>query len=307
MQLAAGAIGLTCAKLGEAEALADAGVDAPILIANQIVGGRKLERLLALAERLPELAVAVDQASQIEALDAGLCGTRTRIGALIEVDVGMHRCGTDSAEASVELAKQLRESRVTYRGIMGYEGHAVLVPDDDKREALAREALHVLDEHVDALTQAGLAPEIVSAGGTGTYEITGTHPTVTEVQAGSYVFMDGAYRRVRSDLECALTLMTTVLRRRGRLLITDAGMKALSHEFGMPEGADLPLRCVALSEEHGHVLIDEDAELELGPGDRIELLPSHGDTTINLHETYAIVRDSRVEESWPIIARGRFR
>ena len=307
MQLAAGAIGLTCAKLGEAEALADAGVEAPILIANQIVGGRKLERLLALAERLPELSVAVDQPSQIDALDAGLRGTRTRIGALIEVDVGMHRCGTDSAEASVELAKQLRESRVTYRGIMGYEGHAVLVPDDDKREALAREALHVLDEHVDALTQAGLAPEIVSAGGTGTYEITGTHPTVTEVQAGSYVFMDGAYRRVRSDLECALTLMTTVLRRRGRLLITDAGMKALSHEFGMPEGADLPLRCVALSEEHGHVLIDEDAELELGPGDRIELLPSHGDTTINLHESYAIVRDSRVEESWPIIARGRFR
>ena len=307
MQLAAGAIGRTCAKLGEAEALADAGVEAPILIANQIVGGRKLERLLALAERLPELSVAVDQPSQIDALDAGLCGTRTRIGALIEVDVGMHRCGTDSAEASVELAKQLRESRVTYRGIMGYEGHAVLVPDDDKREALAREALHVLDEHVDALTQAGLAPEIVSAGGTGTYEIAGTHPTVTEVQAGSYVFMDGAYRRVRSDLECALTLMTTVLRRRGRLLITDAGMKALSHEFGMPEGADLPLRCVALSEEHGHVLIDEDAELELGPGDRIELLPSHGDTTINLHESYAIVRDSRVEESWPIIARGRFR
>ena len=130
---------------------------------------------------------------------------------------------------------------------------------------------------------------------------------VTEVQAGSYVFMDGAYRRVRPEFETALTILTTVVRRRGKLLITDCGMKALSHEFGMPEGADLPLRCVALSEEHGHVLIDEDAELDLAPGDRIELLPSHGDTTINLHEFYHVIRDDQLETSWAITARGAFR
>jgi D-serine deaminase-like pyridoxal phosphate-dependent protein len=127
---------------------------------------------------------------------------------------------------------------------------------------------------------------------------------VTELQVGSYVFMDGAYRKVRSEFECALTLLTTVIHRRGRLLITDAGMKALSHEFGMPEGADLPLRDLALSEEHGHVLLDEDAELE--PGAQIEILPSHGDTTINLHERYHVLRDEDVESVWPIVARGRF-
>jgi D-serine deaminase-like pyridoxal phosphate-dependent protein len=130
---------------------------------------------------------------------------------------------------------------------------------------------------------------------------------VTEIQAGSYVFMDGAYRKVRTEFECALTVLTTVLHARGRLLITDCGMKALSHEFGMPEGFDLPLRCVALSEEHGHVLVDEGADLDLLPGSKIRLLPSHGDTTINLHDEYAVLRGDRIDARWPIGARGKFR
>jgi len=305
MQLEAGAIGITCAKLGEAEALVGAGVTPSILIANQIVGAPKLKRLLALARHVPELLVAVDDPRQVDAFDEVLGESGVALGALIEVDVGMHRCGTDAAEQSVALARRLRGSRVAYRGIMGYEGHAVLVPEADKRKALAEEAMARLAQHHSALAQAGLEPEIVSAGGTGTYDLTGVAPIVTELQVGSYVFMDGAYRKVRSEFECALTLLTTVIHRRGRLLITDAGMKALSHEFGMPEGSDLPLRYLALSEEHGHVLVDEDAELELEPGARIEILPSHGDTTINLHERYHVLRGETVEAVWPIVARGR--
>ena len=306
MQLEAGAIGITCAKLGEAEALVDAGVAPSILIANQIVGAPKLRRLLALARRVPELLVAVDDPRQVDAFDEVLGESGVALGAVIEVDVGMHRCGTDAPEQTVALARRLRASRVAYRGIMGYEGHAVLVPEADKRKALAEEAMARLAQHHSALAQAGLEPEIVSAGGTGTYDLTGVAPIVTELQVGSYVFMDGAYRKVRSEFECALTLMTTVIHRRGRLLITDAGMKALSHDFGMPEGADLPLRYLALSEEHGHVLLDEDAELEAEPGAQIEILPSHGDTTINLHESYHVLRDEGVESVWPIVARGRF-
>ncbi len=306
-QLEAGAIGITCAKLGEAEVIADAGLDASVLIANEIVGPRKVERLIALAERLPELLYAVDDPAQIETVEAALGSRPTRLGALIEVDVGMKRCGTDTPEQTVALAKQLAASRIPYRGIMGYEGHAVLVPDAAKRKSLAEQALARLEEHREALASSGLAPEIVSAGGTGTHDLTGSAPFVTEVLAGSYVFMDGAYRRVRQDFEPALTLLTTVVHRRGRILITDAGMKALSHEFGMPRGADAPLECVGLSEEHGHVRIDEGAELELQPGDRIALLPSHGDTTINLHDRYYAVRGNEVEAEWPIAARGKFR
>ncbi len=307
LQLEAGAIGITCAKLGEAEALAEARISASVLIANQITGAKKLERLVALAGRLPELIVAVDSAAPVDALEAATSGTRARVGALVEVDSGMHRCGTQSPEETVALARRLRASRVGYRGVMGYEGHAVLVPDAAKRKSLAEAALAELSRHVEALGAASLAPEIVSAGGTGTYDLTGSAPFVTEVQAGSYVFMDGAYRKVRTEFECALTVLVTVLHVRGRLVITDCGMKALSHEFGMPEGAVLPLRCVGLSEEHGHVITDEGAELGLRPGDRFELLPSHGDTTINLHDRYHVVRGDQVVAEWPIIGRGKFR
>lgn len=306
-QLAAGAIGITCAKLGEAEVLAHSGIETSILLANQVVGRAKVQRLVELAGSVPELIVAVDHPNQVRAIDAELSGTKQSVGALVEVDIGMHRCGTRDEAATVELAAAVDKSRLSYRGIMGYEGHAVLVVDPEERRALTVQALSELDRHRSALARAGLEPEIVSAGGTGTYDITGAAPFVTELQAGSYVFMDGAYRKVRSEFEPALTVATTVVHARGRLLITDCGMKALSHEFGLPEGADLPLRCVALSEEHGHVLIDDDAELTLDPGDRIEILPSHGDTTINLHEEYAVVRGEEVVDRWPIPARGKFK
>jgi len=307
LQLEAGAIGITCAKIGEAEVIAKAGLGASVLIANQVVGPRKLERLIELAARLPELIVAVDDRSQVEALDAALASSGVRIGALIEADIGMHRCGTSNGEETVALARALVDSRVDYRGLMGYEGHAVLIPDADKRVSLAHDAVARLQEHRADLIAADLAPEIVSAGGTGTHDISGVAEGVTEIQAGSYVFMDGTYQNVRSEFEPALTLLTTVLRRRGRLLITDCGMKAISHEFGMPRGADLPLGCVGLSEEHGHVLIDEDADVDVAAGDQIRLLPSHGDTTINLHDRYFVLRDDQVEAEWLIAARGKFR
>jgi D-serine deaminase-like pyridoxal phosphate-dependent protein len=307
MQLEAGAIGITCAKIGEAEELAKAGVDASVLIANEVVGELKLARLVELAARLPELIVAVDSAEQIAELDAAIERSGARIGALVEADIGMRRCGTDTPDESVALARALEASRVEYRGLMGYEGHAVLVPDETKRTALGRAAVEVLQEHRRALVDAGLEPGIVSAGGTGTHDISGVAPGVTEIQAGSYVFMDGTYQKVRGEFQPALTILTTVLRRRGRMLITDCGMKALSQEFGMPRGADLPLGCVGLSEEHGHVMIDDGEDLDLGPGDRIRLLPSHGDTTINLHDVYNVTRGDRVETTWPIAARGKFR
>jgi D-serine deaminase-like pyridoxal phosphate-dependent protein len=305
-QLAAGAIGVTCAKLGEAEALAGTGVRTSVLVANQLIGATKLARLAALAADLPELIVAVDSVAQVDALDAALAGSRARVGALIEADTGMHRCGTDTPEETVVLAQRIARSRIAYRGIMGYEGHAVLVPDAAKRKELAEAATAQLLAHAAALRSAGLAPEIVSAGGTGTFELTGSTEGITEIQAGSYVFMDGRYSEVRSDFETALTLHTTVIRRRGRLLITDAGVKSLSSDFGLPRGADLPLRAVGLSEEHGHLLIDEAADLALAPGDRIRMLPSHGDTTINLHDRYYAARGDQVEEVWSIVGRGRF-
>ena len=196
--------------------LADAGIGASVLIANQVIGAPKLERLAALAGRLPELIVAVDHPDQVAALESAVSGTGARLGALIEVDSGMHRCGTRSTDETLVLARRLAEGSIEYRGVMGYEGHAVLVADAAKRKSLAEAALAELRRHVEALGDAGLPPEIVSAGGTGTHDITGEAPFVTEIQAGSYVFMDGTYRKVRGEFECALSVVTTIVHVRDR-------------------------------------------------------------------------------------------
>jgi D-serine deaminase-like pyridoxal phosphate-dependent protein len=302
-QLEAGAIGITAAKLGEVEVLSRAGLG-PILLANQIVGAQKIHRLFALPPN-PEIIVTVESELNVRELEQGAARVGRGIDVIIEVDTGMHRCGTRSIEETVALARRIKSGPLRYRGIMGYEGHAVLVPNPEKRERIAREALTELSRHVAALQGAGLPPEIVSAGGTGTYDIAGAWPDVTEVQAGSYVFMDGAYRVVRPDLgRPALTLLTTVISRRGDTAIIDAGMKSLTNEFGAPAGKDLPLKVARLSEEHGHV---EAAGTEIDAGMKIEVVPSHNDTTINLHSEYYVMRGDEVIAVWPIEAARKYR
>ena len=302
-QLAAGAIGITAAKLGEAEVLARAGLG-PVLIANQIVGRQKIDRLLSLPEDV-EVIVAVESELNVRELEEGAERTGRTPQAIIEVDTGMHRCGTSNPEETVELASRLAAGPVRYRGIMGYEGHAVGIPDSAEREQRAREALERLSRHAEALRAAGLAPEIVSAGGTGTYDVTGAWPDVTEVQAGSYVFMDGHYRSVRPDLgRPALTLLTTVIARHGDYAVIDAGMKALSNDQGPSEGKDLPVRVTRLSEEHAHLAV---GDADIRPGMKIEILPRHNDTTINLHSEYYVVRGDQVVDVWPIEAARAYR
>jgi D-serine deaminase-like pyridoxal phosphate-dependent protein len=302
-QLDAGAIGITAAKLGEAEVLARAGLG-PILLANQIAGAQKIDRLFAIAEKR-EIIATVESEFNITELEDGAARHRRALDVIIEVDTGMHRCGAESPDETVELARRLTRGPLRYRGVMGYEGHAVLVPDREKREATAREALATLSRHVAALRAAGFAPEIVSAGGTGTYDIAGTWPDVTEVQAGSYVFMDGAYRVVRPDLgRSGLTLLATVISRRGDRAIIDAGMKSLTNEFGPPQGKHLAVKVTRLSEEHGHLDVGTS---EIAPGMKIELVPSHGDTTINLHSEYYVVRGEEVVAVWPIEAARAYR
>ncbi|HXW84498.1 MAG TPA: DSD1 family PLP-dependent enzyme [Candidatus Binataceae bacterium] len=302
-QLVAGAIGITAAKLAEAEVLARAGLG-PILLANQIAGIQKIDRFFAIARRVPIIAT-VESEFNIRELEDGAARAGHGADAIIEVDTGMHRCGAESEEETVALARRLARGPLKYRGMMGYEGHAVLLVDRDKREATARDALTLLSRHVETLRAAGLAPEIVSAGGTGTYDIAGAWPEVTEVQAGSYVFMDGAYRKVRPDLgRPALSLLTSVISVRGDRAIIDAGVKALTNEFGPPEGKELPVKAVRLSEEHGQLAL---SGARLTPGMKLELVPSHGDTTINLHTEYYVVRGDEVVAKWPIEAARAYR
>ncbi|MGQ9628936.1 MAG: DSD1 family PLP-dependent enzyme [bacterium] len=304
-QIAAGAIGVTCAKLGEAEVMVEGGIR-DVLIANEVVGAQKVERLVNLAKHA-DVMVAVDDPSNVEELSSAARGKGVTLRVLIDVNVGMNRCGVEPGGPTLELARKVARSEgLKFAGLMGYEGHAVAIPDFEERANVARSAMKLLLETKSLVERAGLLVEVVSGGGTGTYNITGSYPGVTEVQAGSYIFMDASYRRTGVPFECALTVLTTVVsvQSPGRIIV-DAGMKSISSDMGMPEVKGHPdLSVVKLSEEHGK-LASSSGTSPLKVGDKVELIPSHGCTTINLHDRYYAIRDGRLEAIWRIGARGR--
>lgn len=303
-QLQAGAQGITCAKLGEAEVMAAAGIR-DILIANQIVGRDKIARLANLARHC-DIMVAVEAAQNVSDLSSAAASVGSKIRVLIEVDVGMHRCGVKNPDEALALAKAILSSPgLKFEGIMGYEGHVVMVPEMEDRRQACLESMQRLVDVRDALERNGIHVRIVSAGGTGTYNISGALPGITEIQAGSYILMDAKYRSVLQDFDPALTLLCTVTSRPDEhTAILDAGMKAVTFEFGMPELIDVPGAAFSfLSEEHGHLYL-EDANPMVG--DKVELIPSHGCTTINLHDRFYAVRGERLEAVWQIAARGKF-
>jgi len=303
-QIAAGAIGVTCAKLGEAEVMAEGGIR-DILVANQIVGAQKVERLVNLT-RHADVIVAVDNAENVKELSMAAQRQGAMVRVLVEVDVGLNRCGVDPGEPALDLAKRVAESKgLKFAGVMGYEGHAVFVADVQERTREARLAMEILTDTTSLIKRAGLSVEVVSAGGTGTYNITGTYPGVTEIQAGSYILMDGSYRKI-VPFDCALTVLTTVVSAQSpERIIVDAGMKSISQDMGMPEVKDQSdLVVTRLSEEHGKLKSTSGAS-PLKPGDKIELIPSHACTTINLHDRYYAVRNGSLEAVWLIGGRGK--
>lgn len=307
-QMKLGAIGITCAKLGEAEIMVNAGMR-DLLLANQIVGPTKISRLADLAHRA-NLMVAVDDCENVKALTAAVCGKRVKMRVLVEVDIGMGRCGVQPGQAALALAQEIdRSPGLTFSGLMGYEGHLVFVPSLRERTDRCREAMGLLLETKELIERSGLAVEIMSGGGTGTYAITGQIPGMTEIQAGSYLFMDTRYRGIEglADFGCALTVLSTIISRpHSQRVVIDAGMKAITHEFGMPEVKDLPAaKVVSLAEEHGIIHLEQPGR-DLKVGEKIELIVSHGCTTVNLHDCYFAIRDGFLEDIWPIVARGAF-
>jgi D-serine deaminase-like pyridoxal phosphate-dependent protein len=269
LQIEAGARGITCAKVGEAEALVDGGID-DILIANQIVGPIKIARLVALAARA-RMTVAVDDPTNVAALGAAATAAGVTLGVLVEVNVGMDRCGVEPGEPALALSRIVRETKgLQYRGLMGYEGHTVMIPARADREAACLRAMRQLLETKDYVEAAGLPVEVVSGGGSGTYDITGRLPGMTEIQAGSYATMDAKYASVGLDFEQALTLTATVISRpTPDRAVLDCGLKAMTSEFGLPVLKGLPgASLTKLSEEHSTVQVEG---VDLRPGQRVEI------------------------------------
>lgn len=306
-QLEAGAVGITCAKVEEAEVLVNSGVR-DILIANQVIGPRKIARLTGLA-RHARLMVAVDDQANVRELSAGMVAAGATLRVLVEVNVGMNRCGVEPGETAVALARKVADSPgLVFAGLQGYEGFCQRITDPTEKEATTRKAMDGLIRSREMIEAAGLQVGIVTGAGTGTHAITSAVQGMTEIQPGSYATMDADYRNLGADFGCALTLLATVISRPAPdRAITDAGLKAMTDDHGVPELVGVTgARLERLSEEHGKIALS-DPSVALRPGDRVEFIPSHGCTTFNLHDTLYGMRNGVVEVAWPIAGRGRFR
>ena len=306
-QLDAGAIGICAAKVSEAEALVNGGVP-EVMVANQVIGERKTARLMALA-RHARMIVAVDRAENVKELSEAAVAFGAEVGVIVEVDIGMHRCGVDPGLPTVRLAKLIAKSPgLRFDGLMGYEGHLVANRDYEVRKTETLKAMERLVGAAGEVRKAGIPVKIVSAAGTGTYNITGTVKGITELQCGSYIFMDGDYLQVFDDFQSALNVLAMVISRPvPDRAVTDAGLKSISTDRGLPQVVGISgVTVTGLSEEHGRLKVEgEGAKLKVG--DRVRFLPMHGDTTINLHTHYFGIRDGRLETIIPIEGRGRIR
>ncbi len=303
-QLAAGSCtGITCATVSEAEVASELFDD--ILIANQVIGADKLARVAAIANRGIDIKIAIDSMEGLDQAAKAASSAGTEIGVLVDVNVGMPRCGVVPGEPAAALAKRISDTtNVRLRGAMGYEGHIVGIPEREKRTRNAEKAMAALSASVQAIRDAGLPCDIVSAGGTGTYDITGRTPGITEIQAGSYVLMDTAYGKLDIPFEQAMWVLGTVISRPNPVLcVLDSGHKACTEDHGNPDVRDIDGASVLfLSDEHASLNIPADSSLKVG--DHVQLVPSHIDPTINLHDVFYALEGERVTGVWPISARG---
>jgi len=304
-QIAAGSAGICVSKLGEAEVMVAGGIH-DILITTEVVDLDKIRRLTSL-NRHADVKVVVDDPRNVKDLSAAARAQQVELGVLVELNIGMNRCGVEPGQPALDVARQVAKARnLRFVGLQGYEGHTCYIPDFAERKRAAEKALGLLTDTVALVRRAGLDVSIVTAGGTGNWNITSRVPGVTDCQFGTYATMSTRYKHVSDAFGYALTVLTTVLRRPAKeRAVVDAGNKSLTFEYGLPLVKDVAgAKVVALHVEHG-LLEFGDPYPDLDAGDKIELIPSCADTTINLFDRYYAVRHGRLEAIWRIEARGR--
>ena len=313
-QVAAGALGVACAKLGEAEVMAGAGVRG-LLVTTEVVAPGAIARLVRLAGEAPDTMVVVDHPDNVRALGAAAAGAGVTLNALVDVHVGARRTGVEPGEPALALGRLVAGQRgLRLRGLQGYAGPCAHVTGWDARRQASRAAMAPLMETRAAFEKAGLPVEIVAGGSTGTFDIDVELEGLTELQSGSYCVMDLEYQRIGgrggealTDFEMALTVVATVVSTPGpdRAMV-DAGLKAFSTDRPFPpEPVERPgITYGFAGDEHGRLAITDPSRAPR-LGERIEFFPPHCDPTINLYDRIHVVRGDRVEAIWEIAARGR--
>lgn len=311
-QIEAGAVGVCCATLAEMQAMTDAGI-AGLLLTAPIQDAAKIHPLVELA-RKSAITVSVDHLSQVDALDAASATGNASIGICIDIDVGQRRTGVCTIEDAIEIAKRVDSSNsLKLVGVQGYAGHAQHIPDFTERSHEAARVAALLKEYVAALHAKGFKTPIVSGSGTGTHDLDLKGEPFTELQAGSYVFMDADYARIqgseggRLPFECSLFILTTVTsaNRSGQVTI-DAGTKSLAVNgpaphiiYGAPQGTGFQFA----GDEHGTLLLPEGSKAPR-LGDRILMSVTHCDPTINLFSALQAVSHNGDLKKWPILGRN---
>jgi D-serine deaminase-like pyridoxal phosphate-dependent protein len=305
-QIALGAVGNCCQKVSEAEAMVDGGVG-DVLVSNEIVGARKLERLAALSRRA-KIGVCVDNAENLRAIAA----TGARLDVYIEIDVGMRRCGVAPGAPAVALAREiLKQPHLRFAGLQAYHGRAQHIRSMEERHAAIEGSAQHVEHTKRLLKEAGISCPIVTGAGSGTFMLEVEAGAWDEIQCGSYAFMDVDYAKNEwaaplPRFEHALFVLSTVMSRPSpAMAILDAGLKASSVDSGMPALWQRPgLAYTHASDEHGWIEVEKPGTPLPALGDKLLLVPGHCDPTINLYDWYVCVRDGRVEALWPITPRG---
>lgn len=306
-QLEAGAIGITCQKLGEAEVMAAAGIS-EILLANQIANEQKIRRLIGLAKH-SNVIVGVDNINNVKQISRAAFKQGVDINVAMEIDAG--RCGVQAGEPAVSFAKEIiRCKGLKFRGIWFHKGLRSYKKFEERKKAHF-ELLKPVIETKNMIEHAGIDVEIVSAGATSTYKITPEVVGITEVQPGCYVFMDHEYKSIEGmeSFNYALTILATVISRPSKdRAIIDVGLKSRGSNYTNlipPIVKDIEgIEVTGFSAEHGHLKLESPSK-ELDVGDKLELIPSNCDTTVNMYDEYIGIRDNKVEVIWPISARGK--
>lgn len=307
-QIAAGAVGVCVQKVSEAEALVLGGVD-DVFVSNEVVGPQKLVKLAGLAERA-RISVCVDDVENVAHLQNASQNAGVEIDVLVDVDVGMGRCGVAAGNPAAKVARCVDSARnLRFAGLHAYQGSAQHLRTIAERRAAITKAIRSVSATVDALRRDGVVCPTITGAGTGTFVFELHSGLFTELQPGSYVFMDADYSRNEwagfPSFEQSLFVLSTVMSRPTTdRAVVDAGLKALAMDSGVPDIADrVGIQYVGASDEHG-VLRTEPGLAQLKLGDKLLLVPGHCDPTVNLHDWIVCTRNGIVEALWPIVSRG---
>jgi D-serine deaminase-like pyridoxal phosphate-dependent protein len=308
-QVAAGAVGVCCQKVSEAEALVAGGV-ADVLVTNEIVGKAKLERLARLA-REARVGVLADDAGNVGDLDSAARAAGVRLEVLVELNVGADRCGVGTGEEALALARAIAACRnLRFGGLHAYHGAAQHLRGPGERRAATAAAAEKAQHAKALIEKAGIECATVTGAGTGTFLLESASRVFNEIQPGSYVFMDADYGRNSWEegwprFEQSLFILATVMSAPAPdRAIVDAGLKASSVDSGMPQVRERPgVEYVKASDEHGVLRIPAGAKAPK-LGEKLLLVPGHCDPTVNLYDEFVCVRKGRVEALWAVTARG---